>query len=205
MMTNRASFRGAARLMLCGAFLSAATQSALANDALLVVKPDAENSVTFDDAALSALPQKEFTTTTIWTEGPQVFSGPALIDVLAAAGLDNSNPCIADHSAELAQSEGLIARVLGFFGLGGETEDTALTAPSLRMIAANDYAVEMPCTAMTPDYPIVANRINGAHFSIRDKGPLWVVFPYDSSPDLRTETIYAYSIWQLVEIEAAAP
>ncbi|MBF9056929.1 hypothetical protein HKCCA1065_10035 [Rhodobacterales bacterium HKCCA1065] len=68
MMINRASFRGAARLMLCGAFLSAATQSALANDALLVVKPEAENPFTFDDAALSALPQKEFTTTTIWTD-----------------------------------------------------------------------------------------------------------------------------------------
>ena len=37
--------------------------------------------------------------------------------------------------------------------------------------------------------------------SIRDKGPLWVVYPYDSSADYRTEVIYSRSIWQLDRIE----
>lgn len=205
MTSNRAFFRGAASLMLCGAFLTANGQSALAADAELTIKPDATvEAILLDDAALGALPQKAFTTTTIWTEGPQEFSGPALIDVLTAAGFGDDHPCIADQSADEAEDTGVIARVMGFFGLGDATEDTALTAPSLRMVAANEYAVEMPCSAMSAEYPIVANRINGEAFSIRDKGPLWLVFPYDSSPDLRTETVYAFSIWQLVAIEAAA-
>jgi hypothetical protein len=43
---------------------------------------------------------------------------------------------------------------------------------SLSMIAVNDYKVEMPWALMEQDTPIIANRINGEPFSIRDKGPL---------------------------------
>lgn len=38
--------------------------------------------------------------------------------------------------------------------------------------------------------------------SVRDKGPLWVIYPYDSDPALQSEVTYARSIWQLVRIEA---
>ena len=33
--------------------------------------------------------------------------------------------------------------------------------------------------------------------SLRDKGPLWVVFPYDASEEFRRDEIYAQSIWQV--------
>jgi len=72
---------------------------------------------------------------------------------------------------------------------------------SLSMIAVNDYKVEMPWAVMEQDTPIIANRINGEPFSIRDKGPLWVVFPYDSDPRFQTEEIYSLSIWQLNQIQ----
>lgn len=72
---------------------------------------------------------------------------------------------------------------------------------SLSMIAVNDYKVEMPWALMEQDTPIIANRINGEPFSIRDKGPLWVVFPYDSDPRFQTEEIYSLSIWQLNQIQ----
>jgi hypothetical protein len=72
---------------------------------------------------------------------------------------------------------------------------------ALSMIAVNDYKVEMPWALMEQDTPIIANRINGEPFSVRDKGPLWVVFPYDSDPRFQTEEIYSLSIWQLNQIE----
>lgn len=72
---------------------------------------------------------------------------------------------------------------------------------SLSMIAVNDYKVEMPWAMMEQDTPIIANRINGEPFSIRDKGPLWVVFPYDSDARFQTEEIYSLSIWQLNQIQ----
>jgi hypothetical protein len=36
---------------------------------------------------------------------------------------------------------------------------------------------------------------------VRDKGPLWVVYPYDSKPDYQSELIYVRSIWQLAQME----
>jgi hypothetical protein len=38
--------------------------------------------------------------------------------------------------------------------------------------------------------------------SMRNKGPLWLVYPYDSNVALQTEAVYARSIWQLVRIES---
>lgn len=71
---------------------------------------------------------------------------------------------------------------------------------SLRMTALNDYSIEMPIDAVSPDVPLVATRMDGAAMPVRDKGPFWLVFPYDADPAYQTETTYARSIWQLVEI-----
>jgi hypothetical protein len=49
--------------------------------------------------------------------------------------------------------------------------------------------------------PIVAFARNGAPMPLRDKGPLWIVYPYDSNPDYQSELIYSRSIWQLDRIE----
>jgi hypothetical protein len=37
--------------------------------------------------------------------------------------------------------------------------------------------------------------------SVRDKGPLWLIYPYDSKAEYQSETIYSRSIWQLVKID----
>jgi hypothetical protein len=67
--------------------------------------------------------------------------------------------------------------------------------------ALNDYTVEIPMSDAVADGPILAYRQNGAELSVRDKGPLWLVYPYDSDPSYQTEVIYARSIWQLARIE----
>ena len=66
--------------------------------------------------------------------------------------------------------------------------------------AANDYVVEIPAEVLSEGAPIIATTMNGQTMSLRDKGPLWIVFPYDESETYRTGDIYAYSIWQLVEL-----
>lgn len=68
---------------------------------------------------------------------------------------------------------------------------------ALEMVALNDYAVTMPMADLEDGAPIVATRMNGETMSVRDKGPYWVVFPYDSDPKYSTETNYSRSIWQL--------
>ncbi len=63
--------------------------------------------------------------------------------------------------------------------------------------AINDYAVDIPVDEITPTAPIIAYHQNGAPMARRDKGPLWLVYPYDSSPEYQTEMIYSRSIWQM--------
>ena len=49
--------------------------------------------------------------------------------------------------------------------------------------AINDYAVKVPVSDAVEVGPIVAYLLNGEDMSVRDKGPLWIVYPYDAIPD----------------------
>ena len=71
----------------------------------------------------------------------------------------------------------------------------------IRMTAINDYKVDLPRTWVEPASPIIATRIDGAPFGIREKGPLWLVFPFDSDDRFQTEEVYSFSIWQLTQIQ----
>jgi hypothetical protein len=73
---------------------------------------------------------------------------------------------------------------------------------TLRATAVNDYAVEIPLSDAVEGGPIIAYRIDGNEMSLREKGPLWVIYPYDANADYRKEVIYSRSIWQLDRIEA---
>ncbi|MFL4471601.1 molybdopterin-dependent oxidoreductase [Tateyamaria armeniaca] len=68
---------------------------------------------------------------------------------------------------------------------------------AVEMVALNDYKVAIPMATIEDTVPIIATRMNGEPISVRDKGPYWIVFPYDHDPKYRTETIHAFSIWQL--------
>lgn len=76
-----------------------------------------------------------------------------------------------------------------------EAEGTTLSATAI-----NDYSVDFPAEDWVEDGPIVAYLNNGEEMSLRDKGPLWIVYPYDSKIEYRAEVIYSRSIWQLERI-----
>lgn len=128
---------------------------------LMVVKPDGEEC-TLELDELDAMQQVEFVTNTIWTEGPNRFSGVGVLDLLESLEVE------------------------------GET---------LRMSALNDYSVEMPMAELEDGAPIVATRMNGDTLSVREKGPYWIIFPFDSDPKYQTEAKYAQSVWQLTKLE----
>lgn len=67
--------------------------------------------------------------------------------------------------------------------------------------AINDYAVEIPVSDGVDGGPIIAYMMNGEEMSVRNKGPLWLVYPYDLNPEYRSEVIYSRSIWQLDRID----
>jgi hypothetical protein len=67
--------------------------------------------------------------------------------------------------------------------------------------AINDYMVEVPLADAVEGGPIVAYLRNGQEMSVRSKGPLWLVYPYDSNPAYKSEAVYSRSIWQLERID----
>ena len=75
----------------------------------------------------------------------------------------------------------------------------------VKLVAANDYAVTLQPEMIGDDYPIIANRLDGEPFSIREKGPLWVMFPFDDQPEYKTELHYSLSVWQLTDITLGQP
>ncbi|MCF2869853.1 molybdopterin-dependent oxidoreductase [Octadecabacter sp. G9-8] len=68
--------------------------------------------------------------------------------------------------------------------------------------AINDYAVEIPLSDAVEGGPIIAYLMDGEEMTVRDKGPLWVIYPYDSDAEYRSEVVYSRSIWQLDRLEA---
>lgn len=83
--------------------------------------------------------------------------------------------------------------------------EAGLKGETLHLTALNDYEIDLPVAEIGPDYPVVATRMNGRTMSVRNKGPFWVVYPYDADPAFRTETVYARSIWQLTDLAVATP
>lgn len=71
----------------------------------------------------------------------------------------------------------------------------------LRAVALNDYAVSIPVGDAVDGGPIVAYLRDGAPMSLREKGPLWILYPFDDKPKYQSEEYFARSIWQLSHIE----
>ena len=70
----------------------------------------------------------------------------------------------------------------------------------IELMAINGYSVVLPVDDPTNDGAILAYLMDGEPMSARDKGPLWMVYNYDSDRQYRTETVFSRSIWQLDRI-----
>ncbi len=66
--------------------------------------------------------------------------------------------------------------------------------------ALNDYTTEIPMEDFTKHHAILALKRNGEYMPVRDKGPLFVVYPYDSDPELKSQTFYSRSAWQVARL-----
>jgi hypothetical protein len=78
-----------------------------------------------------------------------------------------------------------------------------VSAGTLKAFAINDYAVEIPFEDAEDGSAIIAYRRNGDLMSVREKGPLWVIYPFDQDARFRSEVYYSRSIWQLDRISVA--
>ncbi|HEX2136428.1 MAG TPA: molybdopterin-dependent oxidoreductase [Microvirga sp.] len=67
-------------------------------------------------------------------------------------------------------------------------------------MALNDYTTEIPVEDFTKYNVILALKRDGEYMPVRDKGPLFIVYPYDSDPELRSQKYYSRSAWQVARL-----
>ena len=77
----------------------------------------------------------------------------------------------------------------------------ASSSDNLRIIALNDYSAVVPASDFIEHGVILAMKLNGEVLRVRDKGPLFLVYPFDADPALKTEVYYNRSVWQIKAIE----
>lgn len=68
---------------------------------------------------------------------------------------------------------------------------------SVLATALNDYAVEIPVEHFERYDVLLAIKHNGEFMRIREKGPLWVVYPRDDHQELEARSMNRFWIWQL--------
>lgn len=92
--------------------------------------------------------------------------------------------------------------VTKFEGVSGKAFIEAIGAKGkvIKARAINDYTIEMPVEDFLTKGLILAMKANGQPLSLRDRGPLWIIYPWDSNADLRDKQHQRRSIWQLVSI-----
>lgn len=80
-------------------------------------------------------------------------------------------------------------------------EAVGATGTSLKVTALNDYSADVPVADLQQWPVIFATTMDGQPMSVREKGPLFVIYPFDVDSSLYTEMYFNRSVWQIAEIE----
>ncbi|MBO9432455.1 molybdopterin-dependent oxidoreductase [Sulfitobacter sp. R18_1] len=98
-----------------------------------------------------------------------------------------------DYVDRSAKFQGpLLRTILNMFGIDREED--------LNMIALNDFTSTVPASDAF-DYDVVLAVLrDGEPMTVRNKGPIWVIYPMDDNPELHNDTYNDRLVWQLKEI-----
>lgn len=109
----------------------------------------------------------------------------AMIEALARATIRTSTPWFSGP----VEFEGALLSAL--------MEKVQANGTELMVAALNDYQAPVPISDFEAFGTILAYKRDGQYMSIADNGPLFIVYPYDSSPQLSTQKYYSRSVWQV--------
>ena len=76
-----------------------------------------------------------------------------------------------------------------------------ITSEWLKLTAINDYVTKVPTTDADKG-AFIAYLSDGKQMKIRDKGPLWLLYPFGENKALDIDIYHDRSIWQLKLIES---
>jgi hypothetical protein len=95
------------------------------------------------------------------------------------------------HDGEQRFEGVLLADIVSHLGATGE---------SMQVVALNKYRTMIPVSDFLKHRPILAFKRNGSTMGVKEKGPLFVIYPYDADPALRNELYFGRSAWQVRSI-----
>ena len=72
---------------------------------------------------------------------------------------------------------------------------------SLSVTALNDYKTVIPIEDFEKYNAILAIKRDNQYMPISDKGPLFIVYPFDAHAELKNQKFYSRSAWQVAKIE----
>jgi hypothetical protein len=71
----------------------------------------------------------------------------------------------------------------------------------VKATALNDYSIDIPVADFNRFDVLLAWSMDGERLTVRDKGPLWIVYPRDQVRELRDERYDQRWVWQLNRLE----
>ncbi len=74
------------------------------------------------------------------------------------------------------------------------------TGSMLTARALNDSSTDIPVEDFRKYEVLLALKRDGAYMPVKDKGPLFIVYPYDSDPELKHQRFYSRSAWQVARM-----
>lgn len=117
-----------------------------------------------------------------------VFDRP-MLEALGSSSFETRSPWYSGPS----RFAGVLMRTL--------LEKVGASGKTLVVTAINDYTTQIPLADFTRYDVLLALKRDGSYMPVSDKGPLFIVYPYDSDPELRRQTYYSRSAWQVSEMQ----
>ena len=112
----------------------------------------------------------------------------AMLEALGTTTMRTSTP----WTDGILEFRGVLARdLLESVGADGEV---------VRASALNDYVIDIPIADFSAYPVLLAFEIDGNPLGVRDKGPLWIVYPLDHYEDLQDRRTMRKMVWQLREL-----
>lgn len=85
--------------------------------------------------------------------------------------------------------------------LGDLLNQLGARGDSVFVTALDDYTAELKRSEIEKYDVLLATHENGKMMTIDDRGPFFIVFPFDKYKELRRDLYYNMSVWQIKSIE----
>jgi hypothetical protein len=113
-------------------------------------------------------------------------------EMLEGLGLETITTATPWHQGQVRFEGVPLKKLLASIGAQGKT---------VKAVALNDYVTTIPVDDFAKHGTILALKRDGQYMPVRDKGPLFIIYPYDSDPHLKSQMYYARSAWQVKRLE----